>query len=237
MKYNLLPYILNTENLNDASLKVLNEIVEKYPFFQTAHLLQVLNRFENNDYKTEKHLAHDSTIVHIGNRKHMYDHIMKVLPPNYYVRKTQQQDFSKKTKVKRHDAYEEMMSPAMSEQIVINSLLSLPEAPVQQNLGDDDKKRKQNLIDKFIHDAPTIERPKATEHAPIHQNEDENNDSQEIFTETLARIYLKQGHLQKAKQIYEKLSLKFPEKITYFAVQLEQIKHLSESSKTNSNKS
>jgi tetratricopeptide (TPR) repeat protein len=38
-----------------------------------------------------------------------------------------------------------------------------------------------------------------------------------LVTETLARIYEKQGNLQKAIDAYRKLALKYPEKSAYFA--------------------
>ena len=46
----------------------------------------------------------------------------------------------------------------------------------------------------------------------------------DLATETLAQILWQQGKLQRALAIYEKLMLKFPEKRTYFASLIEQIK-------------
>jgi hypothetical protein len=81
------------------------------------------------------------------------------------------------------------------------------------------------LIDKFILTNPRIE--------PVR---DPSNVSGDDFskpfaekeggfvTETLARIYIKQGYYSKAIDIYEHLSLKFPEKSSYFASQIELVK-------------
>ena len=46
----------------------------------------------------------------------------------------------------------------------------------------------------------------------------------DFCTETLAGIYLEQGYPGRAKEIYSKLSLRYPEKSVYFAALIDKIK-------------
>jgi hypothetical protein len=81
------------------------------------------------------------------------------------------------------------------------------------------------LIDKFIIANPRIEPHKDKTIVPT---EDISRlfveESVSLVSETLAKIYLSQGYYSKAIDIYEKLSLKFPEKSSYFASQIEKVK-------------
>ena len=83
---------------------------------------------------------------------------------------------------------------------------------------------RKELIDKFIAENPSISRPKAEFYNPISVAQNSTIDKDDIVSETLAKVYLKQGYFEKAISIYEKLSLNFPEKSIYFAAQIEQIK-------------
>ena len=85
----------------------------------------------------------------------------------------------------------------------------------------------QSLIDKFIESNPKI--------SPITSGPEEHTNvptipetdiSESIFTESLAKIYIRQKQYDKAKRIFEKLNLKFPEKNRYFADQIEKIDKL-----------
>jgi hypothetical protein len=57
-------------------------------------------------------------------------------------------------------------------------------------------------------------------------------DDENFISETLAKIYLQQGNLPKAKRAYEILLVKHPEKVHIFAPLLEKIKKLSEDQKS-----
>ena len=86
--------------------------------------------------------------------------------------------------------------------------------------------KKQEIIESFIHsDAGVIRADKETRlQGDISMISAEENEG--FITDTLARIYLKQGLYNKAIYAYEKLCLKYPEKSVYFVTQIEEIKSL-----------
>ncbi len=83
-------------------------------------------------------------------------------------------------------------------------------------------KSKDQIIDEFIKKQPSISRPKAEFYDPIIKARESVVDNENIVSETLAEIYHDQGHLEKAIKIYRKLSLKYPEKSSYFAALIEK---------------
>ncbi|MBC3845051.1 hypothetical protein H8K90_01555 [Winogradskyella echinorum] len=83
------------------------------------------------------------------------------------------------------------------------------------------------IIDKFIKENPKIK--PISDKAPkpkLVNNDDAVSDS--LMTETLARIYLEQKNYDKAIQSYKILSLKYPEKSSFFADQIKLVEELKE---------
>lgn len=91
------------------------------------------------------------------------------------------------------------------------------------------KLSRKELIDKFITENPSISRPKAEFYNPISVAQNSIIDQENIVSETLAKIYEKQGYIEKAISIYEKLGLKYPKKSRYFAAQIERLQESKES--------
>ncbi len=88
------------------------------------------------------------------------------------------------------------------------------------------KKKKLELIDKFIENNPKIV-PIAKD-AVVPAIEPFSEDTSHLMTETLARVYLEQKKYSKAIQAYEILILKYPEKSSFFANRISDIKILQQ---------
>ena len=93
-----------------------------------------------------------------------------------------------------------------------------------------EKNKKLTLIDKFIEKNPKI--PPLSKEAIIKDfSVPIDEDKSYLMTETLAKVYLEQKKYQKAIQAYEILILKYPEKSSFFANRISDIKILQQNNK------
>ena len=70
------------------------------------------------------------------------------------------------------------------------------------------------------------ELPKKEFFSPTNTALQSSTTNNNLMTETLAKVYLEQGHLEKAITAYEILSLKYPQKSSLFANQIKAIKQI-----------
>ena len=90
--------------------------------------------------------------------------------------------------------------------------------------GSNENKSQMDLINRFIAEKPRL--------GPIRESleskpwvSDSILEDPSLVTETMARVYAKQGLFEKARKAYHLLSLKYPAKSTYFALQLKKLEN------------
>ncbi|MDA3928569.1 MAG: hypothetical protein PF541_06380 [Prolixibacteraceae bacterium] len=200
--------------LDQHSLLGLKEIIQDYPYFSLARMLYLRNLRNINSYKFEAELA--AHAFFIADRTKLY-----VLLSESYKAENEFQllPFDK-------DAFDNFFNkntvPNVDE-------LELPQT-IAFELIDESQQNEQepiDLIERFIIENPTIK--VADNKKPGLNNDVEQTESlldDGLITETLAGVYMQQGLYLEALKAYEKLSLKFPEKNSYFATQIEKIKEL-----------
>ena len=96
----------------------------------------------------------------------------------------------------------------------------------------------QSLIDSFLsQDSGRIQLSETAAEEPAAPTADEPQEEpeEEFFTETLARIYIKQGRYQKALDILGRLSSQHPQKNLYFEDQMRFLEKLIINNSKNKN--
>lgn len=106
------------------------------------------------------------------------------------------------------------------ERIEITETISSRGALPQKNRKED----KFDLIEKFIANNPKISPVDAS--VPEVFSDYSIQENENLMTETLAHVYLEQKKFNKAITAFQILSLKYPEKSSFFAHQIEAIKEL-----------
>ncbi|MCT4643509.1 MAG: hypothetical protein N4A74_00875 [Carboxylicivirga sp.] len=94
------------------------------------------------------------------------------------------------------------------------------------------KKKSQQIIDNFLsidspRIIPTIKNEISLNNSQTMQKQEPDDDGDDLMSETLANIFIKQKHYDKAIGIYEKLRLKYPEKNAYFARRISDLEKLT----------
>ena len=221
----------------DRTLSDLADMIEEYPYFQTAHFLHTLNLFHLKD----AHFLLDlrKTAVYAPDRKQLFFLIEDDFFDPKRIEALEAGTFSVDSPFDLIDAF----LSASGEKTDLEKIEIEP-APVSVDYasyflsGDDPEENKetpplqyQDVIDKFLEKeaiSPLRIKFKQTdepeEEFPESFSESTNDDS--FFSETLAKIYVKQKKYSKALEIIRKLNLLYPEKNRYFADQIRFLEKL-----------
>ncbi len=254
----LIEYVNNPETLSNSSISDLSETIRKYPYFQTAHLLYLKNLYIQKGHKTDNELFKEPSNAHIANRRKLYNllhhqEVSKADSASTEVKSdeddkarddgTDDQKTAKDLKILLDELPEDTRKYFLANPHFLENLkrkrgvLSKEETESEEEKRISDKKSpKQDLIDKFIEKAPTLERLKVKntgDKSPENPKKTQGDNKKDDFvSDTLAKIYIKQGYYSRAINTYKKLSLKYPEKSSYFAEQIEMVNQLMKKNTT-----
>ncbi|HTN19372.1 MAG TPA: hypothetical protein VL125_02810, partial [Pelobium sp.] len=92
-----------------------------------------------------------------------------------------------------------------------------------QTVPFDFRRKEFQIIEKFIKEEPQIKPPAPNKIDTENKAKKSSEDANQVVSETLAKIYVEQMLYHKALDVYKKLSLKYPEKSTYFASQIKYL--------------
>lgn len=120
------------------------------------------------------------------------------------------------------------ITPELSQEFYPDLMLEYLSSRKKRKLvTENSKKRSLDIINKFIKTEPRIE-PVKDKSAP-QKTEDLSVSSTsfnpKLVSENLAKINVKQGNIKRAIAIYQELILKYPEKKTFFASEIEKLKN------------
>ncbi|MEE4177380.1 MAG: hypothetical protein V2I46_07715 [Bacteroides sp.] len=233
-----LELINHPEKLDKTTLEPLRELARRYPYSQPIRFLLARNlqELKHPDFEQQVNVAAASAF----DRRHFQAFLSGRVKPiqatipdliSTAERKARPDSlsarilswFSKKEKTKPEktgtpiEKPEEVQPPATPE-------AGNNDTPNPQNSQAFPQRKHNELIDRFLKEEPRI-RPRRDPSNDENLAEKNLLSPEDIGTETLAAIFLKQGLHEKALDIYQKLSLKFPEKSSYFAEKINSIKN------------
>lgn len=225
----LIQYLENPCEVQAKDIPDLKNLCSQYPYFYQAKALYLKYLKDSDDLqfnpalKDTALLSPDRTVLYNLMQKQAMD---KQTWQEYPGSDTRAEESAQEL----HDATAPAGTPAgkaapSAHVRAMETEYKLDESDISQ----EHKLKHQDLIDKFIaadpHIRPVGSVPLSSEDAnaqagtlDISYTDEDITDS--VFSESLARIYIKQKQYSKAIRIFEKLNLKYPEKSTYFADQI-----------------
>ena len=243
----LIEFIQDTSKLSAETLPKLKEIVDKYPFFQTARLLYVANLYLLHDAAFGAELRRASVMVPDCTALFKLTEGVNYQIENAAVSSSlieTESDANRTislidsflTNQPTDENIDKSEQPSITDLTTdyASFLMQQDEQPEKNETPDDSnapKLRGANLIDTFIEETKgkqRVEMPTLSEDylaaaddmekdfiSPTISDEDE-----EIYTESMVNIYIKQQRFEQALEILRKICANNPKKSSNFAAQI-----------------
>ncbi len=237
----LVQLINHPEQMDKETLYELRSLLALYPYYQTARILMLQNLFLLHDPTFDEELRRAS--IYITDRKILFQMIeaahyrLRNLPKENSQTKRDSKDENRTVDLINQfletvpeEKPKEKRKPTPAD-AAVDYVAYLLETESEMDITPEETSMKgQELIDNFINnDGGKIQLKENPEYLP--EIDDDSDDDEKpvdegYFTETLARIYIKQGKYSKALEIIKRLNLNYPKKNAYFADQIRFLEKL-----------
>lgn len=230
-------YLNDTSLLSEDTLPVLKDTVEKYPFYQTARILYLINLFNlhHKDFGTEL----KKSAIFIADRSVLFRLVEGV---NYELKETTGNEseietednrphtvtlidnFLRQSKSMQTGKQQPSLADLTTDYAAfLESKDDIVPAPEGSNSkeGTSPKLKGGDLIDEFIKTSQGKQRIEIGELSDEYTSPELSYEEEEIYTSNMVNIYIKQRRYKEALEILRKICLTNPEKNTTFAAQIQ----------------
>ena len=218
---NLFEVLDQFDPINPLQLNALESLVRDYPYFHLVqpYLLKAIQQQKHEEF--DKMLS--QVAISTFDRSLIYSFL-----------ENDESSFNKKSEKTvlpiEEDISFEIKESEIKEVILPTTMRFSEWAHFLQTQKQEDKNKKMDekfqLIDAFLAKEPGRFLPDIDEKNKEDLSELSWASSDELMTETLAKVFVKQKKYDKALQAYQILRLKYPEKNSFFADQIKTIKRL-----------
>ena len=216
---NLTQHIQAPQKITGEDVANIDSLLHEFPYFQTAQLLLAKGLLNTDSIRYNRQLK--KAAIYSLDRKQLFklitQHKTEAEPSS--VESTTEQSTEQNLAIGQPLAFEKEEEYSFSEWLALTKVKKIDRIP---------KPSTKQLIDNFIGKEISISKPKKTTFfKPVDVAKESLIENNDLVTPTLAKVYLEQGHYEKAILAYQKLILKYPEKNSFFAAQIELINNLN----------